>query len=319
MNSDISAGRHVLRQEAAALQSMAAALDGAFSEAVDIVFRTKGRVIVSGIGKSGHIAGKLAATLSSTGTPAFCVHPTEASHGDLGMITRDDCVVLLSNSGETKELSDLTAYTRRFDIPLIAIVGSADSTLAQHSDVAIILPDIEEACPMGLAPTTSTTVSLAIGDALAVTLLNKKGFTVDQFRVFHPGGKLGQSLVRVCDVMRTGEEIPLIAIGQSVSAAIEEMTRKTFGCVGVVDADGKLIGIITDGDLRRHIGGNIANQLVQQIMTTSPKSIGEDALAAEALSNMNAAKVSSLFVIEDKSAKPVGIVRIHDCLQAGIY
>ena len=308
----------VLTLEADAIRALADSLDGAFSAAVDTLEKVSsgGRVTVSGMGKSGHVGRKIAATLASTGTPAQFVHPAEASHGDLGMITSADAVLCLSNSGETPELGDLVAHAKRFAIPLIAVVGRAGSTLSQAADVALLLPATAEACPLGLAPTTSTTMMLALGDALAVALLERKGFTADDFQVLHPGGKLGKSLIKVSDIMHTGAEVPLVALGTSMREAVLTMTAKTFGCVGIVDAAGRLGGIITDGDLRRHIDGDLFAHKVDDVMTRSPKSIRPQALAAEALGQMRANKVTALFVVAD--GQPVGIVRIHDILRAGV-
>lgn len=317
----LASAARVLALEADSIRALAESLDGAFSAAVDRIEglatrRTGGRVIVSGMGKSGHIARKIAATLASTGTPAQFVHPAEASHGDLGMITAADVVVCLSNSGETPELNDLIAHAKRFDIPLIAIVGREDSTLAQAADVALILPKVPEACPLGLAPTTSTTMMLALGDALAVALLERKGFTAEDFQVLHPGGKLGKALIKVSDIMHVGDEVPLVPPGTGMREAVLVMTAKTFGCVGVADENGRLIGVITDGDLRRHIDGDLFAQTVNNVMTRSPKTIRPQALAAEALGRMKAAKVTALFVVSE--GKVVGILRIHDILRAGV-
>ena len=311
----------VLTLEADSIRALADSLDGAFTAAVDRLERlstrqTGGRVIVSGMGKSGHLGRKIAATMASTGTPAQYVHPAEASHGDLGMITAADAVVCLSNSGETPELNDLVAHAKRFEIPLIAIVGRADSTLAQAADVALVLPKTPEACPLGLAPTTSTAMMLALGDALAVALLERKGFTAEDFQVLHPGGKLGKALIKVSDIMHTGDEVPLVAPGTGMREAVLVMTAKTFGCVGIADGDGRLVGIITDGDLRRHIDGDLFAQTVDQVMTRAPKTIRPQALAAEALGRMKAGKVTALFVVAD--GKVLGILRIHDILRAGV-
>jgi arabinose-5-phosphate isomerase len=310
------AGRRVLAAEQDALRRLGQGLDERFVAAVDRLAATEGRVIVCGMGKSGHVARKIAATLASTGTPAFFVHPAEASHGDLGMITARDALICLSNSGETPELTDVVTYARRFAIPLIAIVGRAGSALAQAADIALVLPDAPEACPMGLAPTTSTTMMLALGDALAVALLERKGFSAEAYRVFHPGGKLGRRLIKVADLMHVDDEVPLITADRAMSEALLVMTAKTFGCVGVVDAEGALIGIVTDGDLRRHMEPGLLDRRVEEIMTRAPKTIGAQALAAEALGRMNAANITSLFVTEGK--RPVGIVRMHDCLRAGV-
>lgn len=316
VSSDLAAARRVLRLEAEALRSMSEALDGSFTEALEILFAVSGRIVVTGMGKSGHIARKISATLASTGTPSHYVHPAEASHGDMGMITRSDAVLALSNSGETPELGDLIDYCRRFAIPLIAITGKRGSTLAENGDCALILPAIAEACPMGLAPTTSTTAMLAMGDALAVTLLERRGFTTEDFQVLHPGGKLGQGLLRVNDIMHTGDELPLIGAEAPMSEVILTMTNKRFGCVGVVDAGGILFGIVTDGDLRRHMSGDLLNSTAGTVMTASPKTIRLGALASEALGTMNGNTITALFVVDNGT--PVGILHIHDCLRAGI-
>lgn len=315
-SSDLAAARRVLRLEAEALRNMSDALDGSFTEALEILFAVTGRVVVTGMGKSGHIARKISATLASTGTPSHYVHPAEASHGDMGMITRSDAVLALSNSGETPELGDLVDYCRRFRIPLIAITGKPGSTLANNSDCALILPAVAEACPMGLAPTTSTTAMLAMGDALAVTLLERRGFTTEDFQVLHPGGKLGQGLLRVDDLMHAGDELPLTGPDAAMSDVLLTMTNKRFGCVGVVDAAGRLAGIVTDGDLRRHMSKNLLDSTAGEVMTASPKTIRLGALASEALGTMNDNTITALFVVD--SGAPVGILHIHDCLRAGI-
>jgi len=317
---DLMAARRVLRLEAAAIETLAKTLDGSFMDAVERLRQVRGRVVVTGMGKSGHIGRKIAATFASTGTPAFFVHPAEASHGDLGMITRDDAVLALSNSGETNELADLVAFTRRFGIPLIVITSRAASSLAEASDVALLLPAAPEACPLGLAPTTSTTVMLALGDALAIALLERKGFSLDQFQALHPGGSIGRQLLRVADVMHSGDEMPLTQPEVLMSEAILIMTAKHFGCVGVIDPAGKLIGIITDGDLRRHMGSAILDMTVGEVMTRAPQTIRPKALALEALNLMNTRGIDNrgigcLFAVED--GRPVGILNIHDCLRAG--
>jgi arabinose-5-phosphate isomerase len=316
---DLVAARRVLQIEADAITALNKELNGDFVKALDLITAAKGRVVVSGMGKSGHIGKKIAATLASTGTPSHFVHPGEASHGDLGMITPDDVVMCLSNSGGTKELSDIISYTKRFDIPLIAIVGKADSSLARRSDVALILPDAPEACSIGLAPTTSTTLTLALGDAIAVALLERQGFSADQFHVFHPGGKLGSSLIRVSDLMHVDAEMPLIRDDAVMEEALLEMTTKGFGCVGIVGKDGTLCGIITDGDLRRHMGQDLLTKLATDVMTRDLQTISQRSLAAEALAQMNAKGINGitcLFAAEDN--KPVGILSVHDCLRAGV-
>lgn len=313
---DRQVAQRVLTLEAEAIQALAQGLGASFPRALDLLHSVRSRVIVSGMGKSGHIARKIASTLASTGTPALFVHPAEASHGDLGMITRDDAVVALSNSGETPELKDLIAHCKRFAIPLVAIVGRANSTLDQAADVTLLLPPAPEACPLGLAPTTSTTVMLALGDAIAVALLERKGFTSDDFQVLHPGGKLGKTLIKVHDVMHSGDAVPLVPTGAGMREALLVMSAKTWGTVGILDAAGKLIGIITDGDLRRHIDDNLFQRSVDDVMTRNPKTIRPNALAAEALGQMNAKKVTALFVVEDQ--RPIGIIRIHEILRAGV-
>lgn len=314
----IAAGRRVIETEASALGLLAASLGAAFAEAVMLLASARGRVIVSGMGKSGHIARKLAATLASTGTPAFFVHPAEASHGDLGMITPADVVVLLSNSGETAELADLIAYTRRFAIPMIGVASRADSTLIRAADLALVLPAAPEACPVGLAPTTSTTMTLALGDALAVALMEKRHFTPDDFRGFHPGGKLGARLATVGQLMHSGAELPLIGQASPMGEALLEMSGKGFGVVGVVDAAGTLVGIVTDGDLRRNLDG-LLEKRVAAVMTQSPRTILTTALASEALGVMNARKITSLFATRpDDPGRPAGILHVHDCLRAGV-
>ena len=268
----VASGRRVIAIEAEALASLGGALDESFARAVARMLDAKGRVIVSGIGKSGHVARKIAATLASTGTPALFVHPAEASHGDLGMITRDDVVLLLSNSGETAELADLIAYARRFGIPLIGLAGRADSTLIRQSDIGLVLPPATEACPVGLAPTTSTTMALALGDALAVALMEHRAFTPEDFRGLHPGGRLGARLATVEHLMHAGPEVPLVAPETPMTEALLEMSRRGFGVVGVVDAAGALVGIVTDGDLRRNMDGLLGKR-VADVMTHQPRTI----------------------------------------------
>ncbi|RTR19912.1 KpsF/GutQ family sugar-phosphate isomerase [Azospirillum griseum] len=312
---DLACAARVLRTEAEALGALADGLNGAFLRALDLLGGVSGRVIVTGMGKSGHVGRKIAATLASTGTPAFFVHPGEASHGDLGMIARSDAVLALSNSGNTHELSDIIAYTRRFDIPLIGITSRDASALGEQSDVALILPSAPEACPLGLAPTTSTTLMLALGDALAVALLERRGFSAADFREFHPGGQLGRALLKVTDIMHKDDGLPLCRFDASLSEVILEMTAKRLGCVGVTDAQGALIGIITDGDLRRHLAPELLSERADRIMSPRPKTIRPKALIAEALRVMNDKQITTLFVIE--ADRPLGIVHIHDCLRAG--
>ena len=275
----------------------------------------KGRVIVSGMGKSGHIARKIAATMASTGTPAHFVHPAEASHGDLGMITKDDAVLALSNSGETAELSDMVNYCKRFGITLIAMVRRKGSMLVEAADIAMVLPEIPEASPTD-APTTSTTMMLALGDALAIALLERKGFTRDDFGVFHPGGKLGKAFIRVADLMLSGDQLPLVVEAAPMREVLLVMTAKTFGVAGVLDSKGNLAGIITDGDLRRHMQPDLLEKKAAAVMSKNPVSIRPQALAAEALGIMNERSITSIFAVDN--GKPVGIVHIHDCLRAGV-
>ena len=317
--ADLGVARDVLLTEAAGLRALAAALGPEFARAVACLARATGRIVVSGMGKSGHVGRKVAATLASTGTPALFVHPAEASHGDLGMIVRGDAVLALSNSGETAELADLVAHSRRFGLPLVAITARADSALARAADVALLLPAAAEACPMGLAPTTSTTMQMALGDALAVALLTRRGFTESDFRGFHPGGKLGARLRRVRDLMHSGEALPLAAPGTPMHRALLVMTEKRFGCLGVTGPEGTLLGIVTDGDLRRAMGPDLLDRDVSDIMTRSPRTIGPDALAAEALHTMNARErpVTALFVV-GQDGRVEGILHIHDLLRAGL-
>ncbi len=313
---DLAAAKRVLLQEADALRRLADSLDGALLKALDILAAVTGRVIVTGMGKSGHIARKIAATLASTGTPSQFVHPAEASHGDLGMVTSKDAVLALSNSGETAELSDMLGFARRWNIPVIGITMKADSALGNAADVTLALPKTAEAGAMGLAPTTSTTMMLALGDALAIGLFERKGFSAEDFHALHPGGKLGQILIRVGNLMHVGDEVPLIGTDDVMSHALLIMTAKTFGCVGVVDDGGDLVGIVTDGDLRRHMGPDLLRERVGDVMTKGPLTIRANALAAEAVRVMNERSITSLFVCD--GMKPAGIVRLHDCLKAGV-
>ncbi len=313
--ADLASARRVLEHARTGLDAMIAGLGDNFINALAIFSVVTGRVIVSGMGKSGHIGTKIAATFASTGTPSFFVHAAEASHGDLGMIGPNDAVLAISNSGETPELSDLVSYTRRYGIPLVAITSRARSSLALAADCVLVLPEVGEACPLGLAPTTSTTLTLALGDAIAVALLERRGFTAEDFKVFHPGGKLGRKLVKVEDLMHTGAELPLVAPETPMPDVVLVMTQKTFGVAGVVDQGGVLVGIVTDGDLRRHIAGDLFSLKAADVMTRTPKFTPRNILAAEALRRMNEWKVTSVFVLEDD--KPVGILRMHDILRAG--
>jgi arabinose-5-phosphate isomerase len=320
----IRSALRTLETEAAGLAALSAAINNglgeAFIAAVEKIRAASGRVIVTGMGKSGHIGRKIAATFASTGTPAYFVHPSEASHGDLGMITRDDVIVALSWSGETGELRDLIEYAKRFRVALIAVTSNAKSTLAQAADVLLLLPQATEACPLGLAPTTSTLIQLALGDALAVALFESHGFTALQFRDLHPGGQLGALLKFVRDIMHTGERLPISAFGTHMSEAIVEMSAKGFGCVGIVDGQGKLAGIITDGDLRRHMRPDLLEQRVEDIMTKKPVTAKADQLASEVLEMMNSANggkgITALFVID--AGKPIGLVHMQDLLRIGV-
>jgi arabinose-5-phosphate isomerase len=317
--ASIAVAQRVLRVEIDGLRLLESGLDERFADAVERLAAVRGRVIVTGMGKSGHIARKIAATLASTGTPAQFVHPGEASHGDLGMIAAGDAIIALSNSGDTAELADIVAYAKRFRIPLIAMTSRLGSALAEAADVALILPDSAEACPMGLAPTTSTTMMMALGDAVAVALLERKGFSASDYKVLHPGGQLGRKLLRVDDIMHTGSAVPLVPLDTVMSDAILTMTRKSFGCVGVTDGGGRLVGIITDGDLRRHMSSDLLAHTVDVVMSRRPRTIRPRALAAEAVNLMNAQspQITSLFVV-DGGLQPIGFVHLHDCLRAGI-
>jgi arabinose-5-phosphate isomerase len=316
---DIDVARRVLRTEIAGLEALVRELDGTFTAAVEKLAQVRGRVIVTGMGKSGHVARKIVATFSSTGTAAQFVHPGEASHGDLGMITEGDAVLALSNSGDTAELGDIVAYTRRFSIPLLAMTRRDGSTLAEAADVTLLLPASDEACPMGLAPTTSTTMMMALGDALAVALLERKGFSATDFQVLHPGGQIGRKLLRVADVMRVGDAVPLARSGTPMTEAILIMSEKSLGCVGITDANGRLVGIITDGDLRRHMDDALLRRTADQVMTPRPKTIRPQALAVEGLGRMHAKPraIKNLFVV-DEAGRPLGILDLYDCLREGV-
>lgn len=314
----LETARRVIRAEADALTTLADTLDTRLSDAVELILSAKGRIIISGIGKSGHIARKIAATLASTGTPAHFVHPAEASHGDLGMVMRGDVVLAISNSGEAPELANLIAYTQRFGIPLIAITSRADSTLAAQSDIVLLMPKLPEACSTGVVPTTSTTMTLALGDALCVAIMEHRAFSADNFRDFHPGGKLGAQLSRVGDLMHKDDAVPLVGEKTPMSDALLTISQKGFGVVGVLDDNGDLAGIVTDGDLRRNMTG-LLDLTAGQVMTKSPGTIGTMSLAEEAVNIMNERKITCLFVVDpDGSRRVAGIIHIHDCLRAGI-
>ncbi|MBK4218033.1 KpsF/GutQ family sugar-phosphate isomerase [Paracoccus caeni] len=313
MTSYLETARRVIRTEAQALELLAEGLGPEFQQAVDLILAATGRVIVSGMGKSGHIARKIAATLASTGTPAQFVHPAEASHGDLGMVTKTDVALVLSNSGETPELADLIAHTRRFQIPLIGVASRPESTLLRQSDVRLVLPAAPEACGSGIVPTTSTTMTLALGDALAIALMEHRRFTPEHFRTFHPGGKLGARLAKVADLMH--RDMPLVDATTPMTEALLEISRKSYGVTGVLDGNGALVGIITDGDLRRHMQG-LLDHNAAEVMTSHPQVIAPEALAEAALAEMQSRKITCLFAVED--GKPAGILHIHDCLRAGL-
>jgi len=316
----IEAASRTLDIEREGIGQLRSLLDGplgpAFANAVGILKAAQGRVIVTGIGKSGHVGQKIAATFASTGTPSFFVHPSEASHGDLGMITRQDVILALSWSGETVELKNILTYSRRFTVPLISITSGGQSALGKASDVCLELPKAKEACPHGLAPTTSTTMQLALGDCLAIALLEAKGFTAHDFKVFHPGGSLGAQLKFVTDIMHKGEALPLVQLETPMGEVIVTMTTKSFGCAGVVDGAGRLAGMITDGDLRRHMGASLVAAQAQDIMTRNPNTLRPNMLASAALEAINSRKRTQMFVVD--AGKPVGIVHVHDLLRAGV-
>lgn len=311
----VTRAQAVVAREIEGLQALHGFFDEQFSHIVELIFSLSGRLIISGMGKSGHIGRKIAATLASTGTPSYFVHPAEASHGDLGMITRADAVLCLSNSGETAELRDIINYCRRFDIPLIALVRKAGSILQEAANIAVVLPEIPEASPVG-APTTSTLMMLAYGDALAMALLEKRGFSAEDFSVLHPGGKLGKALIRVSDIMHQGQELPLVFAKTPMKEVLLTMTAKRFGCAAVVDNEARLLGVITDGDLRRHMEKELLSKTAEQVMSKDPVVVTPNELAASALHILNEKSITCLFVWADK--KVVGIIHIHDCLRAGV-
>jgi arabinose-5-phosphate isomerase len=316
-SDDISIARTVLSKEEKALHTLANTLDETFCKVIDLMEAAQGRIVVTGMGKSGHVGAKIAATLASLGTPAQYVNAAEASHGDLGMITREDVVLALSNSGNTPELLPIINYTQLRKIPLIGLVGRAKSNLHIASEVSLVLDGLEEACPLNLAPTTSTTAMMALGDAIAVALMKRSGFSTEDFSIFHPGGQLGRKFLRVRDVMHSGETIPLVNGSELMSLALIEMTTKSFGCVGVLGNSGELVGIITDGDLRRHMEQDLLQRKAREVMTPEPLSINEDMLVAKALGLMNEQKITSLFVVTQGNI-PAGIIHIHDLLREGI-
>jgi arabinose-5-phosphate isomerase len=315
-HAHIATARRVLALEADALGALARGLGDDFVATVDVILKAKGRVICTGIGKSGHVARKIAATLASTGTQAYFVHSTEASHGDLGMISPGDVVLALSKSGESNELTDILHYTRRYGIPLIAMTAKENSTLGEAADIRLLIPNAAEACAETNAPTTSTTLMMALGDALAVALLESRGFKADQFKVFHPGGKLGAMLRTAGDLMHRSAELPVVASGTAFIDAVKSMTGKGFGVLGVTAADGKLAGIVTDGDLRRYLTSGVTAKAIDEVMTKSPRSVEPGMLAAEVLRTMNEGKITQMFVLEN--GKPVGLIHMHDLLRAGL-
>ena len=298
-------------------RALASGLAGPFSRAVEIIGDISGRVVITGVGKSGHIGNKLAASLASTGTPSFFVHPVEANHGDLGMITQDDVIIAISWGGESAEMRGIISYSRRFSIPMIAITAGETSTLARESDVVLLLPKEQEACPHGLAPTTSTMLQLAIGDALTVALLEARGFTAEDFRTFHPGGKLGASLSHVADIMHKGDRVPLVKLGTGMPEAAMMLSKMRFGCVGVIDEKGCLCGIVPDGDIARNLGASLAEKLVDEVMTPNPKTVKETTLATSAMAVLNRHNISALMVI-DEGRRPIGVVHFHDLLRIGV-
>ncbi len=314
----LSTARQVVTDEARALDVLAEGLDEQFAEAVQMILQAKGRIIISGIGKSGHIGHKIAATLASTGTPAYFVHPAEASHGDLGMVSKGDVVLAISNSGEAPELANLLAFTRRFGIPLIGLSSKPESTLMTQADVHLLIPSMGEACGFGMVPSISTTLTLAMGDALAIALMKYRDFKPEDFRAFHPGGKLGAQLSTVRDLMHTGDALPLVAADTAMSDALIVISQKGFGVAGVTDAQGRLSGIITDGDLRRHMDG-LLDKTAAEVMTANPTTIGPNALAEEAVAIMNERKITSLFVVSPEAeGSAEGLLHIHDCLRVGL-
>lgn len=316
--SDIQVAKNTIEGEIEALKILENSLDNTLSEALDLMQNTKGRLIVTGMGKSGHIGRKIAATLASTGTPSFFLHPSEASHGDLGMITAQDVVLAISNSGESKELSDILVYCRRYNIPLVAITKNPESSLGKNCDLVLKLPNNREACPLGLAPMSSTTSTLVLGDVIAAALMVRKGFTEADFKLRHPGGKLGSILRHVSDIMHTGDEMPIIKEDAIMQDALIKMSEKMLGCVGIVNNAGELVGMITDGDLRRWMSPDLIEEKVSKVMTRNPRVLENDVLIAEAVNVMNntGRGITNLFIVKDK--KPIGVLHIHDCLRAGV-
>lgn len=315
-NSDLISAKHTIDKEIEALRVMESELDSTLTDALNLMQSASGRVILTGMGKSGHIAKKIAASLASTGTPSFFVHPAEASHGDLGMITADDVIIAISNSGESKELADILNYSKRFGIKLIAITKNPESSLGKAGDVVLKLPNNGEACPLGLAPTSSTTATLVLGDILTVAMIERNGFSKEQFNQRHPGGKLGSVLQKVSDLMHKGSEMPILPISAGMKETLLEMTSKRLGCVGFIDNSGDLVGILTDGDLRRCLSNDLLNKTAEAVMTRNPKVIAPQAMASEAVKIMHEKKITNLFAVDN--GKPVGVIHIHDCLNCGI-
>ena len=314
--SALASAARTLALEIEGLKALAGSLAAPFANAVDTIYTAKGRIVVTGMGKSGHVARKIASTMASTGTPAQFVHPGEAAHGDLGMITKDDVILALSWSGEAPELQSIIDYAKRFSIPLLSMTSRLDSALGQAATIPLLLPKVEEACDAVAAPTTSTTMQIALGDAIAVALIERRGFTASDFKIFHPGGKLGAALRHVSDIMHKDKEMPLVATGTPMTQALIEMSRKSLGCLGITDTNGKLAGLITDGDLRRHMGTDLLHKTVDDIMNPSPKTVPSTMLVSEALNFLNEKKITSLFVVDE--AMPVGVVHVHDFLRAGV-
>lgn len=318
--SVVETAQNVLDMEMNALKLMRDELNGDFTKAVEMILNVKGRVIISGMGKSGHVGQKIAATMASTGTPSFFVHPSEASHGDLGMLTREDLLITISNSGESREMADIISFSRRFGIPMIAITSNPQSSMGKAADLVLAIPDKKrapEACILGLAPTTSTTTTMAMGDCLAVALMQARSFSAEDFHSRHPGGKLGNVLLKVCDLMAKGSSLPLVSANMMMSDALPIMTAKSLGCLGVIDENGVLIGVITDGDLRRHMAADLIVRCAKDIMTANPKTISADILAAEAVRILNESKITNIFVVNEMK-QPIGLLHIHHCLQAGV-
>jgi len=316
INCDIASAKRTIDIEIQALRQMESELGDSLTKALDVMQSANGRIILTGMGKSGHIAKKIAASLASTGTPSFFVHPAEASHGDLGMITSEDVIIAISNSGESKELVDILNYSKRFGIKLIAITKNPESSLGKAGDIVLKLPSSKEACPLGLAPTSSTTATLVLGDILTVAMIERKGFSKEQFNQRHPGGKLGSVLQKVSDLMHKGSEMPILSLNACMHDVLLEMTSKRLGCVGFVDSNGLLVGMLTDGDLRRCLSSDILDKKASDVMTVNPKVISPDSMASEAVKLMHEKKITNIFAVEN--GKPVGVIHIHDCLNSGI-